>query len=164
MKKLDKQIIPQTKTIESGTFQIGEDRYCLIPDGEYLVGFDFYRTDHMFRGAPKLEFWFVIIGEDFQGLRLPKWYNATKCQKNRKHGNFTVAKRGNFLMDYARLFHRAIKRRDRVSMSCFEKHYYLVETETVTKNFQQENYPKQLRYSKIKTIKKAIPLKVALKL
>jgi len=88
-------VAQNTKPSEIGSFQFDDDRYCLISDGEYLAGFEFYRTDHMFKGAPKLELWFTILEDDFQGRRVPKWYNCQKCQKNRKYGNFKVARRSN---------------------------------------------------------------------
>jgi len=151
-------VAQNTKPSASGSFQFDDDRYCLIPDGEYLAGFEFYRTDHMFKGAAKLELWFTILDDDFQGRSIPKWYNCQKCQKNRKYGNFKVARRSNFSIEFVRLFNHEIKRSDRAPMSYFEKHYFIIETETVTKNFQQTNYPEQLQYSKVKRIKKALPL------
>lgn len=151
-------VAQNTTTSSSGFFQFDDDRYCLIPDGEYLVGFEFYRTDHMFKGAPKLELWFTILEEDFQGRSIPKWYNCQKCQKNRRYGNFKVARRSNFSMDFVRLFNHEIKRRDRAPMSYFEKYYFVIETETVISNFQQIDYPEQLQYSKVKKIKEALPL------
>lgn len=151
-------VAQNTKPSKTGSFLFDEDRYCLIPDGEYLAGFEFYRTDHMFKGAPKLELWFTTLEDDYQGLSIPKWYNCQKCQKNCKYGNFKVARRSNFSMDFVRLFNHEIKRNDRAPMSFFEKHYFLIEVETVTRNFQQKNYPEQLQYSKVKEIKKALPL------
>ena len=149
--------LPKSKS-NAGSFSIEEDRYCLVPDGEYLVALDHYRTDHMFKGAPKLEMMFGMIDEGYQGLLLPKWYNAKKAQKNRKYGNFKVARRSNFSMDFMRLFDANPKRLDRIPMSLFENHLFMVETEQVKHNFQQANYPERLKYSKIKRIIKAIPM------
>jgi len=149
--------LPKSKS-KAGSFAIEEDRYCLIPDDEYLVALSYYRTDHMFKGAPKLEMMFSVIDEEYQGLLLPKWYNAKTAQKNKKYGNFKVARRSNFAMDFVRLFNADLKRLDRIPMRHFENHFFLVETEQVNHNFQQENYPEQLRYSKVKKIIKAIPM------
>ena len=151
------QSLPKSKS-KAGSFAIEADRFCLVPDGKYLVALDHYRTDHMFKGAPKLEMMFRIIDEEYQGLLLPKWYNAKKAQKNRRYGNFTVARRGNFTMDFMRLFNADPKRLDRIPMSYFENYLFIVETEQVTQNFEQKDYPSQLRYSKIKRIVKAISM------
>jgi len=81
-----------TKPSKSGSFQFDEDRYCLIPDGEYLAGFEFYRTDHMFKGAPKVELWFTVLDDEYQGFRIPKWYNCQRCQKNQNRKDFLLNK------------------------------------------------------------------------
>lgn len=144
-----------TKSSKTGECQFEDDRYCFIPDGEYLASFQYYRTDHMFKGAPKLEMWFEILDEDFKGLALPKWYNCKSCQKNRKYGNFKVARRSNFTMDFVRLFHYKLSRLDRAPMSYFEHHNFLIETSTVRKNFEQKNFHELLQYSKVEKIVKA---------
>jgi len=143
-----------------GVFEFEEDHHCLVPDGRYIVNFSYYRTMLMLKGIPKIEIGFKICDDDtsLNGLILPKWYNAIKCNKPRKNGNFKVGKRSNFSMDFTRLFNHDIKRKDRVPMSYFDKYYYLIETETVTSNFQQKKYPEQLQYSKVKEIIKAVEL------
>ena len=142
------------------SFEFENDSYCLIPDDRYLVNFIYYRTKFMLQGIPKIELWFEICDENnnYNGLYIPKWYNCTECKQPRENGNFKVGRRSNFSIDFIRLFNYEIKRRDRAPMSYFKKHYYLIETETVTTNFQQKKYPDQLKYSKVKQIIKAIEL------
>ena len=146
------------QSLSNASFTFEDDRYCQIPDDKYVASFYFYQTKHMFNGIPKIEIWFEICDDEYQGFKIPKWYNCLDCKNPRKNGHFKVARRSNFSLDFIRLFNHEIKRRDRAPMSYFNNYYFLIETETVTKNFEQRNYPEQLQYSKVKEIVKATPL------
>ncbi len=150
---------PHRDYLDASTFSIENDKYCLIPDGMYQVTFMMFKTALMFRNAPKIELWFKVLNHpDYSGYELPKWYNCTKVIKKGKNGKFKVARRSNFSIDFIRLFEYLPGRLDRLPMSYFNQSLFEIETETVTRNFQQIEYPNPLRYSKIKRIVKRLDL------
>lgn len=122
----------------------------LIPDGEYEVILESFCTWNFMGRQPKimLEFRIVSPGEFF-GLRVPGYYNVSKLiGKPGRNGRFKVAKRSNFVRDFARVFPDfTFTRFDRMPMSKLFGIVLVTNVKTVKNGFDQRRIPESVQYS-----------------
>jgi hypothetical protein len=142
--------------IHSSSPSFANDFRPLIPPGKYKVAFDFFETVYHFGRVPKLILHFHIIdfGEYFE-TPLARYYTMARIGKPGKGGTFKpVSQTCIFMIEYCRCLSeiRPGSRLDRLPMSEWPKHAYLAEVGSVQSNSHQVALPKQIQYSKIKSL------------
>lgn len=125
-----------------------EDFIPYVEPGVYKLAYVRHETARLFRQT-KLVIWFRIVdmGEDF-GRTIPRYYNVKRFRgKTGKNGAFVAGRSSDFIREYARLFPNPIHRLDRVAMEPFKKNILVGNARTVTKDREQRDLAKTLRYS-----------------
>ena len=100
---------PLLRVIEPAKGRVEGSKPPFVPEGIYEMLMVDHETLRLAGGrAPKLAVWFRItsLGE-FQGVKLPRYYNARLEGKPRRHGAFRVGWRSAFVRDYAHVTGRA---------------------------------------------------------
>ena len=137
-------------------FSLPDDNRVWVPDGDYQAVFVEHFVGRFF-GCYKVALSFRIVdpGKHF-GSIVDRWYNiiGPKGKRTGRNTPFIPPLRGQFARDYTRLC-GGFARRDRVSMSRFEKGLYTITVETVGHDHVQQTYDKQDLYSAIRDIKLA---------
>ena len=133
--------------IHSLSDYIPDDDLILVPDGEYELSYQHYKT-WLYQGRyPKVVVAFRIfdLGEH-NDKPVMAYYNAKIKGKPRKNGQFTAGWRSRLMWDYAQCFGKPA-RKDRITMSRFKHHLVKAQVRTVTHNSGQKKYPSGLEYS-----------------
>lgn len=80
--------------------------FVQIAPGDYEAVFFDFETRLLFGRQPKLYLWFTLIEPGQMGVKLPRYFNALSLSgKPRRRGRCRVGSKGNFIREYARLFH-----------------------------------------------------------
>ena len=129
----------------------------LIPAGTYTVAFDYHETTRHFGNVPKMGLYFHVseFGKYFQ-TPLIRWYTVDRIiGKARKNGYYRSKGQTCILMiEYVRCFsnYPLPRRLDRIPMSPWKKHEFLVKVRNVRRNSRQKAIPAQSQYSVIDSI------------
>lgn len=133
------------------------DYLPLIPEGEYRVAFDYFKTALYFGSSPKLVLCFHVVdmGSFFE-TPLARWYPVAQVgRKPSRGGLFKIKGQTSiFLIEYLRCLPGIgrPRRLDRIPMSEWPKHTYLARVKNVTRNSKQVELPPELQYSKIESL------------
>jgi hypothetical protein len=127
----------------------------LIPEGEYIVKYNYHETAIMFGKSRKLTLWMQLCDPACPhfGLILPKYYNVTELKgKPGRGGKFKAAHGSSLAMDYCELF-MTTGRLDRISFDPFRSNALVAVVRTVRCNQTQRALPEPLQYSVIDRFK-----------
>lgn len=128
----------------------------LIPKGWYESTLTNWKTGYLF-GAPKVVMMFTITdaGEHF-GKVIPKYYNVKRLLKKQGiKGKFVAKPRGDLLKDWYSLYPDSpILRTDKIPMTKMQREPVMIQVDTVMKDYQQNEYAHQMRYSTVRSLKR----------
>lgn len=132
-----------------------DDDNPLIQAGEYDLLYLEYSAYKAWGNILKIRLKFRVEGGRYAGVTLFRHYNVKAITEDKR---ITVGARSQLLKDYYRLFPDTprIKRLDRFSMRLFRGHVIRGKVTTVIKDWEGEELPHQLRYSKVGSLLKII--------
>jgi len=127
-----------------------QEEEVLIPPGTYNFKLLNHETKVCFQTKRLILMLSICtLGEHFE-KRLKRYYNIQDfIGKRGKKGRFYPKPRGDFLLDYYKLFPGRISRLDRVPMEPMYRNILIGRVATVTKNNQGKSLPVEMQYSKV---------------
>ena len=129
----------------------------LVPEGEYELRYVDYETGHYF-GGPKVVVHYAIISpEEYAGLPVDRFYNASRLTgPPGRFGKYAAPRRGHLVREFNRLIGRS-GRLDRLRFAQLKDRRVIGEIETVTTDHKHEELPDDDRYSRIKRLIDVLP-------
>jgi len=131
-------------------FTIDAEELPLIPEGEYILGYEYYETGYYFKG-PKIKLVFTVLdGSEHQGTKLYKYYNVRGLiGKAKKYGRFKPPGwNSELIRDWIKLFGKPVKK-SRLSLRVFRNVLIKAMVSTVRKDSKKRPLPYESYYSKI---------------
>ena len=141
---------PELKLIHDALIKVIGDKQPLIDSGIYEFAYHSRWLGYLYGGKPKLMMVFrvVTIGPAF-GKKLYRCFNLKGL--NKKRGDFSVGRRGDFYYEYVKLF--GIEPDDsRISMTPFKNVIIKASVRIVDTDYKQRLLPESMRYSVIKEL------------
>ena len=99
-----------------------------IPEGTYVVQLEHWDGVNIF-GRPQLVLTFRVIGGDYEGEQLPRWYNVREHEGHRiRNTKFTVGPTQNLVTEFVEVFDKP--RLDRLTLNRYRRTEVLAKVET----------------------------------
>ena len=146
---------PDEEPEEGGGTVDGE--CILVPEGEYELRYVDYETVIYF-GGPKVVVHYAIVGPDeYAGLPVNRFYNATKLTgPPGRFGRYVAPRRGDLFREFRKLIGQD-QRLDRLRFARLRNRRVIGEIQTVTTDHKHEELPDDDRYSRIKRLIDVLP-------
>jgi len=142
------ETLGDTRTPTKGIVGIEGEFPPWVPEGVYEFYLSHWETKLLFGKEPKAYLWFYVASGEYQGLLLPRYYNATKLiSKPGEGGRFSVGPRSHFRKEYLACFGLG-----EIDLSRYTDCLVLGEVQTVHQDWLQQPKPEGLRESKIARI------------
>ena len=156
MKDDDREGPPPDQEPEEGGGTV--DGECvLVPEGEYELRYVDYETGHYFGGQKVVVHYAIIIPEEYAGLPVDRFYNASRLTgPPGRFGKYAAPRRGHLVREFNRLIGRS-GRLDRLRFAQLKDRRVIGEIETVTTDHKHEELPDEDRYSRIKRLIHVLP-------
>ena len=156
MKGIDREAPQLDEEPEEGGGTV--DGECvLVPEGEYELRYVDYETATYY-GSPKVVVHYAIIEpEEYAGLPVDRFYNATKLTgPPGRFGKYVAPRRGDLFREFKRLIGQG-ERLDRLRFARLKDQRVIGEIQTVKTDHKHEELPEDDRYSRIKRLIHVLP-------
>ena len=128
------------------------DQLTRVPEGEYVLRFDFHETKRIFKsGKIYLHFRIMNTGEHFE-KPITAYYNCSVMGKPGRGGKFRAGWKSNLMREVVGLTGELPKRTDRLNLNQLKTMLILGEVGTVNKTSQQRDLTEPLRYSVVREL------------
>ena len=144
----DKPSVPPDYPDTEPEFSIDTEALPLIPENEYILGYENYETYQYFN-TPKIKVNFTVLDEGkYYGTRLSLFYRVEKLTgPTGKYGRFQPrGMNSDFVRDWIKLFGRP-KRNDRLSLHRLKSVLIKANVSTVTHDSKKRPLSVDSRYS-----------------
>ena len=142
--------MPALELVHDTSIEVIGDKQPLIDPGIYEFAYHTRWLGYLYGGAPKLIIIFRVVTEgSAYGKKLYRCFNLKGL--NKKRGDFSVGRRGDFYYEYVRLF-GVEPNKNRISMTPFRNVIIKATVRTVNTDYKQRPLPEPMRYSVIKEL------------
>lgn len=145
--------VPRLAIVASDAGEVTNEMPALLPERDYQLRLDHWRTSKLFGRANKLALWFKVMdyGDTFETL-VPRYYNVARLVgKPGRGGRFKASAGGDLVRDYARLL--ALPYRfDRLNLSALKDYIIVGQVGTVAFTAKQEALAPACQYSVVRKL------------